>query len=214
MPTFIEFQQAFAKHPVIELQQIRLRWPSFDSRRLFEWQQKGWVEKLRNGLYRLASAYRQYTPHPFELANALYSPSYVSLTAALAYYQLIPEASFHPTSITTRKPLTISTPDTQFYYRHVQPVLFGGYTQLPGTFFRIAHPEKALLDLVWLNARQGQVADYLEGLRINALGWVGAFSPTRWAAFVQAYQPNRHRKIAEADAWVLVWVANADAGKS
>ena len=41
-------------------------------------------------------------PSDFEIANALYQPSYTSLTHTLAYYHIIPEMVYTITSVTTR----------------------------------------------------------------------------------------------------------------
>ncbi len=56
------------------LSQIRLQ--------LSRWVRDGKVVRLHKGLYVLAEPYRKVKPEPFAIANALKSPSYVSLQSA------------------------------------------------------------------------------------------------------------------------------------
>ena len=54
------------------------------------------------GMYTFADRYRRVPVSPAALANALYSPSYVSGLWALGFYGLIPEGVSSYTSVTTR----------------------------------------------------------------------------------------------------------------
>jgi hypothetical protein len=58
-------------------------------------------------------------PEPFLLANHLYGPSYVSLDAALSYWELIPEQVFEITSVTTRNTRQFVSAAGRFTYRHM-----------------------------------------------------------------------------------------------
>lgn len=144
----------------------------FDVRKqLSRWTASGKLYQLRRGLYSLAPPYQKSIPHPFLIANNLVSGSYVSLQSALAYYGLIPELVPMTTSVTTARPITYSTPFGQCDFRHVQVGWFHSYHQvdlgnLQWAF--IATPEKALLDLVYLQPG-GADDDYLRSLRLQAL---------------------------------------------
>lgn len=119
---------------------------------LSRWVASGKLLQLRRGVYALPEAYRSRAPHPFEIANLLERPSYVSLESALSYHGVIPEAVFVTTSVTTARAGEFDTPFGRFGYRHVVPALFWGYAavMIGGVEALLARPEKALLDLVYL----------------------------------------------------------------
>jgi len=131
----------------------------------------GRLLQLRRGLYALAPPYQKSKPHPFLAANHIMRPSYVSLQSALAHYGLIPEHVPVVTSVTTSRPGRWSTPLGEFDYRHVKTGLFFGYRLEEvggGQQALIAVPEKALLDLVYLQPGSDQPA-YLRELRLQNL---------------------------------------------
>ncbi|MDZ4180101.1 MAG: hypothetical protein U1E29_12860 [Coriobacteriia bacterium] len=141
---------------------------------LSRWVKAGRLAQLRRGIYVVEQPYRTRDPHPFEIANLLSAPSYVSLEAALAFHGLIPEAVFVTTSVTTARPVEFDTPVGRYAYRRIDPRLFWGYAEYvvnPGVGQRalVAHPEKALLDLVYLRPG-GDAPVFLRQLRIEMDG--------------------------------------------
>ena len=99
------------------------------------------------------------------------SASYVSLQSALAYYGMIPEHVPVTTSVTTSRPAHWETPLGVFDFRHIQIDFFDGNRLVDlGEKQRafIATPEKALLDLVYLEPG-GDTHDYLTELRLSNL---------------------------------------------
>ena len=144
--------------------------PAQVHKQLSRWVNSGKVLQLRRGLYSLAEPYRKERPHPFTIANQLLAPSYISLQSALSYYDLIPEAVPHVTSITSRKRTqTVTTPFGQHSYRSLQPDLFTGFRLVeisPTQPVFMARPEKALLDLVYLTP-QGDQPVFLKSLRMQ-----------------------------------------------
>ncbi len=145
-------------------------------RQLSRWTQAGKIYQLRRGLYGLAPPFQKVNPHPFLVANRMLPASYVSLQSALAYYGMIPEYVPVTTSITTMRPNHWETPLGIFNFRHIQVDFFNGY-RLEGIDERqqafIASPEKALLDLIYLESG-GDTLDYLTELRLgnlNQLDW-------------------------------------------
>lgn len=140
-------------------------------RQLSRWRQAGKIYQLRRGLYCLAPPFQKIYPHPFLVANRLRPGSYVSLQSALAYFGMIPEYVPVTTSITTSRPAQWDTPVGVFDFRHIQVDFFDGYRFVDlGENQRafIATPEKALLDLVYLEPG-GDTHDYLTELRLNNL---------------------------------------------
>lgn len=85
------------------------------------------------------------------IANHLYTPSYVSMSSALRYYGLIPEAVYTKQSMTLKHSKDFDTPLGRFEYTHISQKAFSvGLTNIrkDGYAFVIATPEKALCDLI------------------------------------------------------------------
>lgn len=85
------------------------------------------------------------------IANHLYTPSYVSMSSALRYYGLIPEAVYTKQSMTLKHSKDFDTPLGRFEYSHISKKAFSvGLTNIrkDGYAFVIATPEKALCDLI------------------------------------------------------------------
>ena len=97
--------------------------------------------------------------------------SYISGQSALAFYGLIPDAVQATLSVTAGRPERLETPLGVFEFRHVKPGLLRGYRMLPlagGQQALVASPEKALLDLVYLQPG-GDTGEYLDELRLQNL---------------------------------------------
>jgi predicted transcriptional regulator of viral defense system len=140
-------------------------------RQLSRWEVAGRVHQVRRGLYALAPPFARRKPHPFVVANRMMRGSYVSLQSALAHYGLIPEAVLRVTSVTTTRPGAWTTPLGSFDFRRIKVELFFGYrllTVAPDQAAFVATPEKALLDLIYLQPG-GDDRAYLEGLRLQNL---------------------------------------------
>jgi predicted transcriptional regulator of viral defense system len=86
---FIDFKNAFSKDPIIDIRNVITFFGKIDKRRLYEWQQKRYIERLANNYY-IFSDYPMNDDLLKRIANTIYSPSYIALESALSYYQLIP----------------------------------------------------------------------------------------------------------------------------
>jgi predicted transcriptional regulator of viral defense system len=140
-------------------------------RQLSRWTRAGRIYQLRRGLYALAPPFQKVKPHPFLVANRMMQPSYVSLQSALAHYGLIPEYVPITTSVTTMRTGRWDTPLGSYAFRHVKHDLFRGYRLLdvtPEQRAFVASPEKALLDLIYLQPNADSL-DYLGELRLQNL---------------------------------------------
>ena len=120
--------------------------------------------KLRNGLYAL----RSNLPAETEIANRLYTPSYLSLEYALAHYRMIPETVYSVTSVTTRTTRTFIAEGRSYDYSRIKLNAFTGYRSLKteAGVILIAEPEKALVDyLYFVDLRLKPLNDrlYLKG---------------------------------------------------
>ena len=109
------------------------------------------ILRVKRGLY-VCSPEVTDKPLSMELiANHLYAPSYVSMSSALSYYGLIPEAVYVKQSMTLKHSKSFDTPFGRFEYVHVSKEVFPvGLTSVrkDGYAFVMASPEKALCDLI------------------------------------------------------------------
>ena len=141
---------------------------------LSRWSKSGRVYQLRRGLYAIAPPYQKVKPHPFVIANLMQRASYVSLQSALAFHGLIPDIVYVTLSITTGRPERRETPLGVFEFQHVKGELLHGYRMMelqslnPAQQALVATPEKALLDLVYLQPG-GDKPNYLTELRLQNL---------------------------------------------
>jgi predicted transcriptional regulator of viral defense system len=164
--TYLEFRDSLRSFSVFSYPDIRKLHPAFDRRRLVEWQQKNYVRKLRNGYYTFSDiAISESTL--LHISNTIYKPSYISLESALSYYNLIPEAVYLITSITTRKTAGFENSLAHFSYRNIKSSLFFGYNlvEIGAHTIRIADPEKAMLDTLYLN--KINTREEVDALRLN-----------------------------------------------
>ncbi|MEN8158174.1 MAG: hypothetical protein ABFS10_14575 [Bacteroidota bacterium] len=165
---FLEFNKAFKPFSVFSVMDIHKKYPGFDHRRLVEWQQKGYLLKIRRGYYcfteRISGEHFLYFT-----ANKIYSPSYISFESALAYYNLIPEGVFITTSATTRNTAKYASGIGNFDYKHLKPALFFGYKLLKekDLTIKIAEPEKVILDYLYMNPLNS--FEEIEAMRFNEI---------------------------------------------
>ena len=127
--------------------------------------------RLKRGLYTFGAKYLRRQLNPFVLAQVLYSPSYVSLESALAYYGLIPEAAYSVSSICTRRKARFDTPVSVFEYFTVSRDAFAaGVIRIEeeNISFFIASPQKALLDYAYVQKKNWKdLADLRADLRLD-----------------------------------------------
>ena len=91
----------------------------------------------------------------FYLANIIRTPSYISSWAALQYYNLVTEAIYPVTSVTTKVTRDYQTKAGNFAYQSIKKELFSGFYLAKEKFdFFIASPSKALFDLLYFRTRQ------------------------------------------------------------
>ena len=126
------------------------------------------IISLKNGLYVSADFWgknRADISYSFYLANIIRTPSYVSSWAALQYYNLVTEAIYSITSITTKVTREYQTKVGNFAYRSIKKDLFSDFSLANGKFeFYIAPPSKALFDLLYFRTHQFRGVKY-EGIK-------------------------------------------------
>ena len=132
---------------------------------------KGILLKLRRGLYRRSDYLEQEKPHTFEMAQHIYWPSYVSLESALSFHELIPEAIYNTTSVTTRRANVFENAFGRFeYHRLPKKNFFLGVVRTIENkhVFFVANPWKAITDYLFCyNKKWTTLIPLRESLRIE-----------------------------------------------
>lgn len=133
---------------------------------------QGKLLRIRRGLYCLTERVGYVTkPHPFELAQFIYGPSYISFESALSFHKLIPETVYAVTSACAKRSKEFYTPLGAFNYLHLPLENFyievERMTENNYRFF-MAKPWKAICDYVYCYKKDwDSFAPLLESLRIH-----------------------------------------------
>jgi predicted transcriptional regulator of viral defense system len=114
---------------------------------------QGKLLHIRRGLYCLTEAIGYLgQQHPYELAQHIYGPSYISLESALSFHQLIPERVYTITCVSTKRAKEFQTPLGVFNYLRLPAVDFYTEVELINENkhpFLIAKPWKAICDYIY-----------------------------------------------------------------
>ena len=165
---FLTFRNRLYPQGCFNINQVFLWEKDFDRNNLTRWCRKGLLVKLRNEHYAFPE-YRQIPGFAQYVANQIYKPSYISLQSALSIYGMIPEEVVHLTSVSTLKTAHFTNPFGTFHYQNVKEALYFGYeisAMQDGRGVLLATPEKALLDLLYLNPYYKTEQD-MEELRLD-----------------------------------------------
>lgn len=164
---YLWLKQQLKEFTVFSIADIKNLDARFHRRRLNEWQNKGYIVKIIKGYY-IFSDLALNESVIFEIANRIYTPSYISFEMALSHYGFIPESVYGVTSASSKKTCIFKTKVATFSYRTIKPRLFFGYDLIryDDKSFKIALPEKALLDYFYINPSLKNDHDYAS-LRIN-----------------------------------------------
>ena len=132
----------------------------------------GEIWRIRRGLYCLSNQYKQRPVDPFELAQRIHGPSYISQESALSYHGWIPEAVHAITSTSLGRSREFNTPLALFVFTRIpQLKFFGGVTRASGEGgdgFLLATPLKALSDYIYVHRCDWATAEPLiESLRVD-----------------------------------------------
>jgi predicted transcriptional regulator of viral defense system len=114
---------------------------------LWSYVKKGYVIKLKRGLYALKSNF----PSPYLVSNRLYQPSYISFDTALSFHHLIPETIYAITCATTNITREFVAKGIVYTYHRIKKSAFTGYEPIKymGRVIFMAKPEKALADYLY-----------------------------------------------------------------
>ncbi|KXB09321.1 hypothetical protein AKJ60_00470 [candidate division MSBL1 archaeon SCGC-AAA385M11] len=165
---WLEFKNKMFDLGCFSIHQVYAWQPGFDRNNLVRWTKKGYLVHLRRGWY----AFPEYKDKPGfaeYIAGRIYTPSYISLHSALAFYGLIPESVVQITSVTSLKTASFTNEFGEYSYKSVKSDLMFGYFRRPIADDRTtpyATREKALLDLLYLYPFYNTESELLE-LRLD-----------------------------------------------
>ena len=149
---FLDIRSTFIDQGVFTPAQAALYQSTFDKANLGRWCSQGLLVRLKNGLYAFSELADKDPMFPYLAANRMYQPSYVSLESAMSLHEMIPESVFQITSVSPLKTWHTKNLLGEFHYRSIKSGLMFGWEVPEGSNgARIAAPEKALLDFLWLN---------------------------------------------------------------
>ena len=114
-------------------------------------EKQGYIIRLKRELYVVNPEHSGKTLSSELIANHLYTPSYISMSTALRYYGLIPEAVYVNQSMTVKHSRSFQTPVGSYEYKYISREVFSiGVRSMykDDHAFLIASPEKALCDLI------------------------------------------------------------------
>ena len=171
---WLEFRSKMEPFNVFSIRDINKMIPGMNNMNLVRWQQKGYLIKIIKGWYCFTES-RSDENISWLAANRIYYPSYISLHTALSYYNLIPEAIYITTSVSTRKTKQFDTVIGNYSYNTIKKSAFGyGHKLINEGSDRntrkilIAELEKAVLDFFYINHQYKTEKD-MEDLRLDQL---------------------------------------------
>jgi predicted transcriptional regulator of viral defense system len=94
---------------------------------------------------------------PRDFVNILRPDSYISLDSGLNHWGISTQSPIALTCVTTGSPREYRNHSFAIAFRRISPKLFWGFTQRRTRYaaYKIAEPEKALLDWVYLSLQKG-----------------------------------------------------------
>jgi len=184
------------KTPIFSKTDIVLAGGKIFDYQLTRWVKKGYLLKIKNGIYIFERDYEKIRGE--EIAAALYQPSYLSLESALSAYGFIPEMVYAYVSVTGKINRIFDNKFGHFIYRHVKSELFWGYREVKTNTgrFLIAEPEKALLDYLYLNLSKINSESDFENLRFNEDRLRETLNREKFVKYLQAFEIKKLKRWA------------------
>jgi len=153
--TFNDFQNKLRPLLVFSSEDIKMIEPRFNLSNLTTWQDKRYIIKISKGYYTF-SDYEMNSDMKYVAANKIDLHSYVSCESALAYYKLL-DLEEEIKSVSSKCFKTIQSDDYGLfkYHYYSNANYFKGYVYKIhyDNYFRIATPEKAILDFFYFNPK-------------------------------------------------------------
>jgi predicted transcriptional regulator of viral defense system len=147
----------------------------------------GLVTPVRRGLWALSER-----PDPLALAEYVTAPypSYVSLQTALYRRGMVTQIPSMIYLVSLARSDRIETSVGTYSVHHVRPELFGGFEHDPSSGTKLALPEKALFDFLYLSPTRGRLFAALPELELP-----GGFRRSEVRAWIDRIPSVRSRSI-------------------
>jgi predicted transcriptional regulator of viral defense system len=147
----------------------------------------GQVVRLRRGVWSLPGrvdplALPEYLTSPF--------PAYVSLQSALYLHGMISQMPAVTYAVSLARTRRFTTPLGTVSVHHVQPAFFLGFEDAGRSGGRLASPEKALIDFLYLTPARSKLFRALPELE-----WPKRFSVSVARSVVKRIEPSRRRTL-------------------
>lgn len=147
----------------------------------------GHAIRLRRGVWALPNrvdplALPEYLTSPF--------PSYVSLQSALYLHGMISQMPAMTYAVSLARTRRFTTPLGTVSVHHVQPAFFFGFEEAGRSGGRLATPEKALIDFLYLTPARSNLFRALPELE-----WPKRFSVRAARSIVKRIEPVRRRTL-------------------
>lgn len=104
-------------------------------------------------------------PLEFEIANYIYTPSYISLETALNYFGILSQFPHEITCISTKKAVQKNIKGKSFSYSKIKKELFTGYQKIDS--FLIATPSKAFFDYLYFITKSLRTENYISEMDLS-----------------------------------------------
>jgi predicted transcriptional regulator of viral defense system len=154
----------------------------------------GLVTPVRKGLWALGA-----NPDPLRLCEyvTMPYPSYVSLQTALYWHGMVMQIPSMIYLVSLGRTARVETRLGTYSVHHVQPELFGGFELPKGSAVKLARPEKALVDVLYLSPTRSRLFAALPELEVPShFRWGVA---RRWARQIPSQRSRTmvERRLAE-----------------
>ncbi len=143
---------------------------------LSRWTKNGKVMRIKRGMY-VAEDFYNFHNNDFGFIQAISTIinrlSYTSLEFVLQKYNILTEVTYTVSAVTTKKSSRVANKLGNFYYKSIDPKLFGGYITKDyfGIIINEATLEKALFDYLYFRPIYGLLRSFklnlAEELRLN-----------------------------------------------
>ena len=145
------------KNPLIRTRELAVKYSLSNSaviKALGRQKRRGLLEPLADGTY-LNKLAESVTTR--DLVNKLVPDSYISLGTALADWGLSTQNPIATTCVSSSRGRKVKSASIDILYRKISPNLFWGFTEKKGRYspYKIAEPEKALLDWIYFHLQDG-----------------------------------------------------------
>ena len=155
---------------------------------------QGFLVRIKKNMYTLPDFWKNAPIEDiFMIANLVQTPSYISLTTALAYYEITTQIQQdYIESVAIRRTKEINIDRRTFRYNKIKENLYFGFIKEKDFF--IATPEKAFMDIIYL-ASLGRYAFDLAAVDREKINW------NKIAHLCDSF-PSKVRKRLERDGYI------------